>query len=53
MREWIAARQGSHPAVEPFRFRGEYLRFALSGAVERLTGWRPFEFRNYTLTAPR
>ncbi len=53
MERWIADRRGSHADMAPFRFRGEYLRFAASAAIERVTGWRPFEFRNYTLLRAR
>jgi len=57
--------QGSHPAIaaawvaahahDPERvitppfFALEHLRFYASDLVERITGRRPFEFRNYTL----
>ncbi|MBA3498299.1 MAG: glycosyltransferase family 2 protein [Gemmatimonadales bacterium] len=57
--------QGSHPAVArawiesrrvdpertiaPRRFRFRFLRYYASGAIERLTGVRVFEFRNYRL----
>lgn len=35
--------------ISPPTFRLEHLRYYASDAVERLTGWRPFEFRNYRL----
>jgi hypothetical protein len=35
--------------VTPPFFEKEHLRFYASDLVERLTGIRPFEFRNYTL----
>jgi hypothetical protein len=57
--------RGTHPAVahtwvderrhdpdrrvEPARFRPEHLRFYASDVIERLTGARVFEFRNYKL----
>ncbi len=57
--------QGSHPAVArawiesrrvdpdrtiaPRRFRFRFLRYYASGAIERVTGVRVFEFRNYRL----
>jgi len=47
---WVAAhaedpgRKIAHP-----RFRWRHIRFHLSDLVERLTGHRPFTFRNYTL----
>ncbi len=49
-RAWVASR-----AVDPRRvvtppfFALEHLRFYASDLVERVTGARPFEFRNYTL----
>lgn len=49
-REWVAARAADpERRLSPPRFRLEHLRLHLSGAVERLTGIRPFEFRNYEL----
>lgn len=58
--------QGTHPAVAagwvaahavdpgrsiaPPRFRWRHLRFHLSDLVERVSGHRPFTFRNYTET---
>ena len=47
--DWIAAREGEGSYVEPPHFHPEHLRIWLSMGIERLTGWRPFEFRNYTL----
>jgi hypothetical protein len=57
--------QGSHPAVahrwiearrldperviQPRRFRWRFIRYYLSGIIERLTGVRVFEFRNYKI----
>jgi hypothetical protein len=35
--------------VEPARFKPEHLRFYASDVIERLTGARVFEFRNYKL----
>lgn len=49
VREWIAARQHDERLVAAPRFEREHLRLIASNAVERLTGWRPFEYRNYTL----
>ena len=49
-REWVAAH--SHDperVVTPRFFAAEHLRFYASDLIERLTGHRPFEFRNYTL----
>ena len=49
-REWIAER--SHDperVIGPRRFKLEHLRFYVSDWIERLTGARVFEFRNYEL----
>lgn len=51
VRQWIAARASNEQLVEPRGPRRQHLRHLLSGAVERWTGWRPFEFRNYTVVA--
>jgi glycosyltransferase involved in cell wall biosynthesis len=49
-RDWVAAHAADPDRVitPPF-FEMEHLRFYASDAVERLTGIRPFEFRNYRL----
>lgn len=47
--DWIAARRSGERLVTPPRFEREHVRLVASNAVERLTGWRPFEYRNYTL----
>ncbi len=45
---WIAARRGgAGPAVGPRRLRLAHLRLYLSDWIERLTGARLFEYRNY------
>jgi len=47
-RGWIAANAHEPPpAMEPTRFKLEHLRLYASDWIERLTGARPFEFRNY------
>ena len=48
--EWVAAhaRDPERVVTPPF-FHIEQLRFYASDLVERVTGTRPFEFRNYTL----
>lgn len=47
-RAWIAATAHEPPpAIEPARFKPAHLRLYVSGWMERLTGVRPFEFRNY------
>jgi hypothetical protein len=49
-REWVAARaHDPERIVTPPFFAAEHLRFYASDLIERLTGRRPFEFRNYTL----
>lgn len=49
-REWIAARRHD-PAriISPRRFRWRFFRYWISGLIERLTGIRVFEYRNYTI----
>ena len=45
---WIAACAQEGPiGIEPARFRIADLRYYFSNWIERLTGARPFEFRNY------
>ncbi|HEV8195623.1 MAG TPA: glycosyltransferase family 2 protein [Gemmatimonadales bacterium] len=48
--EWVAAHavDAERVVTAPF-FHLEHLRFYASDLVERITGIRPFEFRNYTL----
>ena len=47
-RDWIAARRDARErAVGPRSFRLEHLRLYVSDAIERLTGARVFEYRNY------
>jgi hypothetical protein len=46
---WLAARRTEAQLITPARLDWEHFRLLLSNAVERLTGWRPFEYRNYTL----
>lgn len=49
-REWVAARAADPDrVVTPPFFALENLRFYASDVIERLSGIRPFEFRNYTL----
>ena len=50
VREWVDQRRyDPERRVEPPHFRPEHLRFYASDAIERLTGARVFEFRNYEL----
>lgn len=48
---WLAERRNADQLITPPKFEREHLRLLASNAVERLTGWRPFEYRNYTLVA--
>jgi hypothetical protein len=49
-RAWIEPRRlDPDRVIAPRRFRWRFLRYYISGAIERLTGVRVFEFRNYTL----
>jgi hypothetical protein len=49
-RDWVDARaHDPERRVEPPRFQAEHLRFYASDVIERLTGARVFEFRNYKL----
>ncbi len=49
-REWIAARRATGGgAVAPRRLRPSDLRYYASDWIERLTGARVFEYRNYVL----
>jgi len=46
--DWVAERRDhAGPGVGPRRFRGQHLRLYLSDWIERLTGARVFEYRNY------
>ncbi len=48
--DWIAPRaHDPERVIGPRRFKLEHLRFYLSDGIERLTGARLFEFRNYEL----
>ncbi len=48
--QWVAERaHDPERRVEPPSFRAEHLRFYVSDVIEKLTGARVFEFRNYTL----
>ena len=49
VRSWIALRGEGGATVSAPHLTGDAVRTWLSLGVERLTGWRPFEFRNYTL----
>jgi hypothetical protein len=49
-REWVAPRWlDPDRVIAPRRFHWSFLRYYVSGMIERVTGIRPFEFRNYTM----
>ncbi len=49
-REWIEARRvDPERVIAPRTFRWRFLRYYLSAAIERVTGVRIFEFRNYRI----
>ncbi len=49
-RRWIDTRSfDPDRVIGPRRFRWRFLRYYISTAIERLTGARVFEFRNYTI----
>jgi hypothetical protein len=48
--DWIEARRHDpERVIAPRQFRWRFLRYYISGAIERVTGMRVFEFRNYTI----
>lgn len=48
--DWVQQRDvDARPLIGPKVFKAEHLRMLLSDAVERVTGARLFEFRNYRL----
>lgn len=47
---WIEARRSDpERVIAPRRFRWRFVRYYISEAIERLTGVRVFEFRNYKI----
>jgi hypothetical protein len=49
-RDWVDARREATKArIDPPQFRWRFVRYYISGVIERLTGVRVFEFRNYTM----
>lgn len=44
---WIAERRSDTRLIEPRRWQRHHAAFLLSDLVERVSGWRPFEYRNY------
>lgn len=49
-RQWIETRHfDPERVIGPRRFRWRFLRYYISTAIERLTGIRLFEFRNYEI----
>lgn len=48
--DWIEARRyDPERVIAPRQFRWRFLRYYISSAIERVTGVRVFEFRNYTI----
>jgi hypothetical protein len=48
--KWIEKRRHDpERVIEPRRFRWGFIRYYISGAIERVTGVRVFEFRNYKI----
>jgi len=47
--EWIAARRSREQLIEAPKWNGKDAIARVTFALERVSGWRPFEFRNYTL----
>jgi hypothetical protein len=47
--EWVAARRSGELLVEPPRWGHTDIVSRVTFALERVSGLRPFEFRNYTL----
>ncbi len=45
--EWVAERRGRGPGIGPRRVRVRDVRYYLSDWIERATGVRVFEYRNY------
>jgi hypothetical protein len=45
--EWVAERRGRGPGIGPPRVRVRDMRYYLSDWIERATGVRVFEYRNY------
>jgi hypothetical protein len=49
-RDWIEARSfDPERVIAPRKFRWRFIRYYISTAIERLTGVRVFEFRNYEI----
>lgn len=47
-RDWVAARRvDPERVIEPRRFQWGHVRYYVSGWIERVTGVRVFEYRNY------
>jgi hypothetical protein len=50
---WIAERNNGQSLISPRRHDPGQLRLQAALLLERLTGWRPFEFRNYEEVSAR
>ena len=49
MRDWIATRRGTFAPLGERRWNLEQVRYVASELIERLSGVRPWEYRNYVL----
>jgi len=49
VQSWIAERRSATQLIEPKRWQPHHAEFLLSDLIERSTGWRPFEYRNYVI----
>lgn len=49
--DWIAARRGGERLVERRVIHPHHIPQLISSGVERLTGWRPLEYRNYAVVS--
>jgi hypothetical protein len=49
--DWIADRRTDEELIESRRIQSHHIRQLISLGVERFTGWRPFEYRNYSVVA--
>lgn len=47
VREWLATRRTNEQLVSPRAWEPHHAKLVASAFIERVTGWRPFEYRNY------
>ena len=48
-REWIESHRTNERLISAPKFELQHVRLRALGLVESVTGWRPLEFRNYTV----